>query len=108
MKTGFPLLLILLGAILAFAVTAHTPGLNLHLAGAVVVVVGVLGIAIPRTRRWASGRRVVLRRRNIRGNMSLDPPPVSYHVDPPPLSELQPGDITAAQDMQDMLNEEND
>jgi hypothetical protein len=55
------LVLIGLGAILAFAVTTNTSVFNLHTAGYVIMIVGVLGIALPRRGyRWV-GRRLFVR-----------------------------------------------
>ncbi len=62
MKTGVGLAVIAVGAILAFAVTTNTSVFNLHTAGWVLIVVGVLGIAIPRRGYGWVGRRVFLRR----------------------------------------------
>ena len=71
MKTGAGLAVIAVGAILAFAVTANTSVLNLHTTGWVLLIIGIVGIAVPRrgynwvgrrvfTRqtRWRPGRRV--------------------------------------------------
>ncbi len=69
MKTGVGLAVIAVGAILAFAVTTNTSVFNLHTAGWVLIVVGVLGIAIPRRGYGWVGRRLFLRRtRWRRGN----------------------------------------
>jgi hypothetical protein len=48
MKTGVGLALIAVGAILAFAVTTNTSVFNLHTAGWVLIIIGIVGIAIPR------------------------------------------------------------
>ena len=48
MKTGAGLALIAVGAILAFAVTAHPSGLNLQAAGWVLILVGLAGMFVPR------------------------------------------------------------
>jgi hypothetical protein len=62
MKTGTGLALIAIGAILAFAVTANTSVFNLHTAGWVLMIVGLIGMAIPmRGYAWA-GRRLFVRR----------------------------------------------
>ena len=45
MKTGMGLVLIGIGAILAFAVTTNTSVFNLHTAGYVIMIIGVLGLA---------------------------------------------------------------
>jgi hypothetical protein len=61
MKTGAGLALIAVGAILAFAVNSTPSGFNINIAGWVLMIVGVIGIALPmRTYGWV-GRRVVRR-----------------------------------------------
>ena len=61
MKTGAGLALIAVGAILAFAVTANTSVFNLHTAGWVLMLIGVIGLLLPsRTYGWL-GRRIVRR-----------------------------------------------
>jgi Domain of unknown function (DUF6458) len=68
MKTGVGLALIAVGAILAFAVTANTSVFNLHTAGWVLIIIGVIGIAIPRRGYGWVGRRVMTRQtRRVRG-----------------------------------------
>jgi hypothetical protein len=63
MKTRTGLLLIGAGAILAFAVTTNTSVFNLHTAGWVIMVVGLLWLAVPR-RGWEwVGRRLLIVRR---------------------------------------------
>jgi hypothetical protein len=62
MKIGSSLALICIGAILAFAVTANTSGINLRTAGWVIMLIGVIGLLLPgRTAGWL-GRRVLVRR----------------------------------------------
>lgn len=61
MKTGVGLAVIALGAILAFAVTANTSVFNLHTAGWVLMIVGIVGIAIPRRGYGWVGRRIITR-----------------------------------------------
>jgi hypothetical protein len=62
MKTGAGLALICVGAILAFAVTANTSVFNLHTAGWVLMLIGVIGLLLPnRTYGWL-GRRLLVRR----------------------------------------------
>jgi len=62
MKTGFALGFICLGAILAFAVTGNTSVFNIHTAGWVIMLVGLVGLFLPRRNRAWLGRRVVVRR----------------------------------------------
>ncbi len=61
MKTGMGLALIGIGAILAFAVTTNTSVFNLHTAGWVLIIIGILGIAIPRRGYGWVGRRLFVR-----------------------------------------------
>ena len=61
MKTGMGLVLIGIGAILAFAVTTNTSVFNLHTAGWVIMIIGVLGLAVPRRGYGWVGRRLFVR-----------------------------------------------
>jgi len=65
MKTGAGLGLIAVGAILAFAVTAHPSGLNLQAAGWVLIVIGVAGMFVPRRGYGWLRRRMVIPRRTV-------------------------------------------
>jgi hypothetical protein len=61
MKYGTGIALIAVGAILAFAVTTNTSFFNLHTAGWVLMIIGVIGILLPgRSYGWL-GRRVTRR-----------------------------------------------
>jgi hypothetical protein len=62
MRTGIALGFICLGAILAFAVTGNTSFFNIHTAGWVIMLVGLVGLFLPRRNRAWLGRRVVVRR----------------------------------------------
>jgi hypothetical protein len=62
MRTGIALGFICLGAILAFAVTGNTSVFNIHTAGWVIMLVGLIGLFLPRRNRNWLGRRVVVRR----------------------------------------------
>ena len=66
MKTGMGLALIAIGAILAFAVTTNTSVFNLHTAGYVLIIIGIIGIAIPRRGYGWVGRRMFVRQTNWR------------------------------------------
>jgi uncharacterized protein DUF6458 len=62
MKTGAGLALIAVGAILAFAVRATPSWLNLHTVGWVLMLVGLVGLVLPK-RTWGMlGRRIQTRR----------------------------------------------
>lgn len=69
MKTATGLTLLAGGAILAFAVRASPPGLNLNTAGWVVMLTGVAGFLLPRR---ASGwlRSRVMARRSTGGQVA--------------------------------------
>ena len=62
MRTGIGLGFICLGAILAFAVTANTSVFNIHTSGWVILIVGLIGLFIPRRTYGWLGRRMVVRR----------------------------------------------
>lgn len=71
MKTATSLTLVAIGAILAFAVTAQPSFFSFHIAGWVLIVIGIVGAVLPRRgygwlrRRLVltgSGRRVVIDR----------------------------------------------
>ena len=49
------------GAILAFAVTTNTSVFNLHTAGWVIMIIGVIGLVVPRRAYGWLGRRMVRR-----------------------------------------------
>lgn len=66
MKTATGLILIAIGAILAFAVTTNTSVFNLNVAGYVIMLVGLAGLFIPR-RGYASISRRFITRRSRRG-----------------------------------------
>src|SRR3954451_4000851 len=68
MKTGVGLALIAVGAILAFAVTTNTSVFNLHTAGWVLIIIGIIGVAIPRRGYgWVGQRGFPRRTRRLRG-----------------------------------------
>ena len=58
MKTGADLALIAVGAILAFAVNATPSWLNLHTVGWVLILVGLVGLVLPRRTYGWLGRRI--------------------------------------------------
>jgi hypothetical protein len=86
MKTATGLTLVAIGAILAFAVTAHPHFLNLQIAGWVILVIGLIGLFVPRRGYGWVRSRVVVRRRPRR---SLAAPAANVGTDnrQPPASE---------------------
>ena len=84
MKIGSSLALICVGAILAFAVTTNTSVFNLHTAGWVIMLIGVIGLLLPnRTAGWL-GRRLLVRRSYPSGRVE--------HIPVPPYVARNPGD----------------
>ena len=61
MRTGIGLTFVCAGAILAFAVTTNTSVFNLHTAGWVIMLIGVIGLVLPRRTYGWLGRRLVRR-----------------------------------------------
>jgi len=72
MKTGMGLALIAVGAILAFAVTTNTSVFNLHTAGYVIMIIGILGLAVPRRGLGWVGRRLSVRQTRWRPGRRVD------------------------------------
>jgi hypothetical protein len=62
MKTGAGLALIAVGAILAFAVNSTPSWLNLHTVGWVLMLVGLVGLVLPKSTYGWIGRRMQVRR----------------------------------------------
>lgn len=63
MRTTLGLLIIAVGGILAFAVTANTAVFNWNTAGYVLLFVGLLGLFLPRRDYGWLGRRIIRRTR---------------------------------------------
>ncbi len=61
MRTATGLMLMAVGAILAFAVTATPPVFNLQIAGWVLITTGLVGIFVPKKGYGWLRRRMVLR-----------------------------------------------
>jgi hypothetical protein len=90
MKIGSSLALICVGAILAFAVTTNTSVFNLHTAGWVLMLIGVIGLLLPnRTAGWL-GRRLLVRRSYPSGRVEHIPVP-PYVARNPGVSSLERG-----------------
>lgn len=62
MKIATGLTLIIIGAILAFAVTTNTSVFNLHIAGYVFILAGLAAMFIPRKNYSSVSKRLVTRR----------------------------------------------
>ena len=85
MKTGMGLALIGIGAILAFAVTTNTSVFNLHTAGYVIMLIGILGLAIPRRGYGWVGRRLFVRQARVQAGLpapgAFGSPEAATHLD---------------------------
>jgi hypothetical protein len=93
MKTGAGLALICVGAILAFAVRANTSVFNIHIAGWVIMIVGIAGFFVPRRSYGWLGRRMLVRRTKAwPGNEQVEEIPVPpYVARNPGTSRMQAG-----------------
>jgi hypothetical protein len=85
MKTGIGWALLCVGAIFAFAVSGNTPVLNLHVAGWILMIVGLIGLVTPRRTYGWVGRRLLLRRTRAY------PAPRVEEIDVPAYSAGNPG-----------------
>jgi hypothetical protein len=57
MTIGASLFLIAVGAILKFAVTASVAGINLHVVGVILMIVGAVGLALGLAMAYTRRRR---------------------------------------------------
>jgi hypothetical protein len=83
MRTGIGLAFIGLGAILAFAVKGSPSFLNLHTVGWVLMIIGLVGLVVPRRTYGWLGRRII--RRTYPGGQVIEEVPV------PPYTAVNPG-----------------
>ncbi|MGH3212631.1 MAG: DUF6458 family protein [Trebonia sp.] len=107
MKFGSGLALICVGAILAFAVTANTSVFNLHTAGWVLMLVGLIGLLLPgRTYGWL-GRRLLVRRTYPSGRVEQVsvPPYVARNPGTPAIQQGLPSRPTLLDDEQDLIED---
>jgi hypothetical protein len=77
MKTATGLTLVAIGAIFAFAVTAHPSWINLQIAGWVIMLTGILGMVVSRRSYSWLRRRVIVRQPGQPGGR---PPAISGTV----------------------------
>jgi hypothetical protein len=107
MKIGSSLALICVGAILAFAVTANTSVFNLHTAGWVLMLIGVIGLLLPgRTAGWL-GRRMLVRRTYPGGRVEQVPvaPYTARNQGPSAIEQGLPSRPTLLDDEQDLIED---
>ena len=91
MKTGMGLVLIGVGAILAFAVTTNTSVFNLHTAGYVIMIIGILGLAVPRRGYGWVGRRLFVRQARWRPGNRIEEVTYPTSVRNPSNTRVQAG-----------------
>ena len=91
MKTATGLTVFAIGAILTFAVTTNTSVFNLHVAGVVLMLTGLVGLLIPRRTYSSISRRLVQRRtrRTWPGGQVVETRETSY---PPYVVSASPGE----------------
>ncbi|HEY2005416.1 MAG TPA: DUF6458 family protein, partial [Solirubrobacteraceae bacterium] len=75
MTIGSSILLIAIGAILKYAVTAHVSGINIQTAGTVLLILGIVGLvlSIIYTFYWSRSRTADVRVRDERDPRYDDP-----------------------------------
>ena len=102
MKSGICLFWIAVGAILTFAVTANTSVFNLHVAGFVIMVIGIIGLVTPKSGLQRLGRRGYVKRTRHGGVTRFEEK--SY----PPYVLRNPGTGNAQADLPDRPSLEPD
>jgi hypothetical protein len=102
MKSGICLFWIAVGAILTFAVTANTSVFNLHVAGFVIMVIGIIGLFTPKRAYEHIGRRVYVKRTRQRPGARVEE--TTY----PPYVLRNPGTANAQADIPDRPSLEPD
>lgn len=102
MKSGICLFWIAVGAILTFAVTANTSVFNLHVAGFVIMVIGIIGLFTPKRAYERIGRRVYVKRTRQRPGARVEE--TTY----PPYVLRNPGTANARADIPDRPSLEPD
>ncbi len=75
MTIGSSILLIAIGAILKYAITAHVSGINIQTAGTVLLILGILGLVLSviYTFYWSRARTSDVRVRDERDPRYNDP-----------------------------------
>ncbi|HEY4461434.1 MAG TPA: hypothetical protein VGN41_02120 [Streptosporangiaceae bacterium] len=102
MKSGICLFWIAVGAILTFAVNANTSVFNLHVAGFVIMVIGIIGLVTPKRTYERLGRRVYVKRTRQTPGARVEE--TSY----PPYVLRNPGTANARADIPDRPSLEPD
>ena len=109
MKTATGLVLVAIGAILAFAVTGHPGWLNVQAAGWVLMLVGLAGMFVPRrgygwlkrrvVRRPVTTRRTVLASNGAPAAAATALPPGTIVLTPEQAAEVQAGALEPEPDV---------
>ena len=76
MPTGTSILLIAVGAILRYAVTASVSGVSLTTVGLILMIVGILGLVLSIFFIFAGGRRGAVANERVVERAPYDEPPV--------------------------------
>jgi hypothetical protein len=82
MKTGAGLAFIAVGAILAFAIHGSPGWVNVHTVGWVLMLVGLVGMLLPRRTYGWLGRRMTVRRGYPSGRVAQQPVPPYVSLNP--------------------------
>jgi hypothetical protein len=82
MKTGAGLAFIAVGAILAFAIHGSPGWVNVHTVGWVLMLVGLVGMVLPRRTYGWLGRRMTVRQRYPSGTVTQRPVPPYVGLNP--------------------------
>ena len=95
MSIGVSIFLMVLGAILAFAVKADTPGINVNVLGIILLLIGVVSLLY--TLLFWSSYSPLRRRRGVRRRTVLEerpgpvvPRPPTEVIDEPPIDPDRP------------------
>ena len=95
MSIGVSIFLMVLGAILAFAVKADTPGINVNVLGIILLLIGVVSLLY--TLLFWSSYSPLRRRRGVRRRTALEerpgpvvPRPPTEVIDEPPIDPDRP------------------
>jgi len=106
MKTASGLTLIAIGAVFAFAVNGHPWFLNLQVCGWILMIIGVIGLAVPRRGYGWLRRQVVVRNgpdgRRVMGiRQKRYPPYITINPAAAGIAGLGAGDFADAAEMAD-------
>lgn len=78
MRIGASLFLVAIGAILAFAVTKQVSGIDLHMVGIILIIVGAIGLLFDLI-LWGTRRHTVITREPGRTHVSQPGDPLDRY-----------------------------